>query len=101
MKLDDKVALISGAAQGIGFGIAKRFVRASGCMAMAHLNLQTAPDAAAARNRIPCQPASAAGYHARLQAKNNYYFPTGIVIHVGHPSWTIIQASSRLTGSCP
>jgi NAD(P)-dependent dehydrogenase (short-subunit alcohol dehydrogenase family) len=79
MKLDDKVALISGAAQVIGFGIAKRFVRASGCMAMAHLNLQTASDAAAARNRIPCQPASAAGYHARLQAKKQLLFPDPVL----------------------
>jgi hypothetical protein len=44
---------------------------------------------------------AAAGYHLRLQAKNNYYFRPGIVIHDRHPSWTIIQPSSRLTGSCP
>ena len=47
MKLDNKVALITGAARGIGFGIAKRFVAAGGRVAIADLDLQTASDAAA------------------------------------------------------
>jgi 3-hydroxybutyrate dehydrogenase len=47
MKLDNKVALITGAARGIGFGIAKRFVAAGGRVAIADLDLKTASDAAA------------------------------------------------------
>ena len=47
MKLDNKVALITGAAQGIGFGIAKRFVQAGGRVAIADLDVKTASDAAA------------------------------------------------------
>jgi 3-hydroxybutyrate dehydrogenase len=47
MKLDNKVALITGAARGIGFGIAKRFVQAGGRVAIADLDAKTAADAAA------------------------------------------------------
>ena len=43
-------------AQGIGFGIAKRFGRTGSRMAMAALNLQTASDAAAARNPLRPSP---------------------------------------------
>ena len=47
MELDNKVALITGAARGIGFGIAKRFVQAGGRVAIADLDAKTAADAAA------------------------------------------------------
>lgn len=47
MKLDNTVTLITGAARGIGFGIAKRFVQAGGRVAIADLELKTASDAAA------------------------------------------------------
>jgi hypothetical protein len=47
MKLDGKVALVTGAASGIGHGIAKRYVEAGGRVAIADLNADGA--AAAAR----------------------------------------------------
>jgi 3-hydroxybutyrate dehydrogenase len=47
MKLDNKVTLITGAARGIGFGIAKRFAQAGGRVAIADLDAKTATDAAA------------------------------------------------------
>lgn len=47
MKLDNKVALITGVAQGIGFGIAKRFVQAGDRVAITDLDARTASDAAA------------------------------------------------------
>ena len=47
MQLNNTVALITGAARGIGFGIAKRFVEAGGRVAIADLDATTASDAAA------------------------------------------------------
>jgi hypothetical protein len=61
MKLDDKVALITTRHKVSASGIAKRFGRTGSRMAIAALNLQTASDAAAARNPLPPQPASAIG----------------------------------------
>ena len=49
MKLDGKVALVTGAASGIGHGIAKRYVEAGGRVAIADLNADGA--AAAAKER--------------------------------------------------
>jgi 3-hydroxybutyrate dehydrogenase len=46
MRLDGKVALITGAASGIGNGIAKRYVEAGGRVAIADLNLDAAKAAA-------------------------------------------------------
>jgi 3-hydroxybutyrate dehydrogenase len=46
MRLDGKVAFITGAASGIGLGIAKRFVEAGGRVAIADLNLEAAQAAA-------------------------------------------------------
>ena len=46
MKLDGKVALVTGAASGIGHGIAKRFVAAGGRAAIADLNADGAAAAA-------------------------------------------------------
>jgi 3-hydroxybutyrate dehydrogenase len=46
MRLDGSVALITGAARGIGFGIAKRFVAAGGRVVIADLNLDSAANAA-------------------------------------------------------
>jgi 3-hydroxybutyrate dehydrogenase len=46
MKLDGKVALITGAASGIGHGIAKRYVAAGGRVAIADLNMEGAAAAA-------------------------------------------------------
>src|SRR5499427_5017049 len=47
MKLDGKVALITGAASGIGHAIAKRFLEADGRVVIADLNLDAAKAAAA------------------------------------------------------
>lgn len=44
---NNKVALITGAAQGTGFAIAKRFVEAGGRVVIADLDLKIASDAAA------------------------------------------------------
>ncbi len=46
MKLDGKVALVTGAASGIGHAIAKRYVEAGGRVAIADLNLDAAKAAA-------------------------------------------------------
>ena len=46
MKLDGKVALITGAASGIGHGVAKRYVEAGGRVAIADLNTDGAAAAA-------------------------------------------------------
>lgn len=46
MKLDGKVALVTGAASGIGHAIAKRYVAAGGRVAIADLNLDAAKAAA-------------------------------------------------------
>jgi len=46
MKLDGKVALVTGAASGIGHAIAKRYVEAGGRVAIADLNLDAAQAAA-------------------------------------------------------
>ena len=46
MKLDGKVALVTGAASGIGHAIAKRYVEAGGRVAIADLNLEGAAAAA-------------------------------------------------------
>ncbi len=46
MKLDGKVALVTGAASGIGHQIARRYVQAGGRVAIADLNLEAATAAA-------------------------------------------------------
>ena len=46
MKLDGKVALVTGAASGIGHQIARRYVEAGGRVAIADLNLDAAKAAA-------------------------------------------------------
>ena len=46
MKLDGKVALVTGAASGIGHGIAGRYVEAGGRVAIADLNIDGATEAA-------------------------------------------------------
>lgn len=47
MKLDNKVALITGAARGIGYAIAKRYVEAGGRVVIADLDAKTAAESAA------------------------------------------------------
>lgn len=46
MKLDGKVALVTGAASGLGHGIARRYVEAGGRVVIADLNLEAAKAAA-------------------------------------------------------
>ncbi|MDE2435969.1 MAG: 3-hydroxybutyrate dehydrogenase [Sphingomonadales bacterium] len=50
MTLTDKVCIVTGAASGIGSGIARRFARAGGKVAVADLNLDAAQAAASAIN---------------------------------------------------
>ncbi len=47
MKLDNKVALITGAARGIGYAIAKRYVEAGGRVVIADLDAKTASESPA------------------------------------------------------
>ena len=51
MKLDGKVALVTGAASGIGHQIARRYVQAGGRVAIADLNLEAATAAAQGARR--------------------------------------------------
>ena len=51
MRLDGKVALVTGAASGIGHAIAKRYVEAGGRVAIADLNIDAAGKAAPATGR--------------------------------------------------
>jgi 3-hydroxybutyrate dehydrogenase len=48
MKLDGKICIVTGAASGIGYGIAERFVKEGAKVALADLNLNAAQTAAAA-----------------------------------------------------
>ncbi len=50
MQLDNTIALITGAASGIGFGIARRFAAAGSCVAIADVRIDAAQAAAAAIN---------------------------------------------------
>jgi len=52
MKLKDKVAIVTGAASGIGHGIAKRYVEEGGRVAIADLKLDAAEAAAAELTRM-------------------------------------------------
>ena len=47
MKLQDKVCIVTGAARGIGEGIAKRFVEEGARAVIADLNLEAARETAA------------------------------------------------------
>ena len=42
MRLNGKIALVTGAASGIGYAIAKRFLEAEGRVVIADLNLEAA-----------------------------------------------------------
>ena len=50
MQLDNRISLITGAASGIGLGIAKRFAQAGGRVAIADLRIEAAQAAADAIN---------------------------------------------------
>ena len=101
MKLDGKVALITGAASGIGHEIAKRYVAAGGRVVIADLNEDGA--VAAAKHWRRQGTPSASAWTSRRKTRSMTAWPARSKRSARSISWSRTLASRSFTRSrsCP